>query len=108
MSGAEPGLSRRGPPPRPLLRGWKGGGHRGTWGSPCFLSPPMSAIVALTTQNTAEVTAVQEVPPEFVTAQLEAVFSDIGVDAAKTGMLFSAPLIEAVADRLSENAVPLV
>ena len=68
----------------------------------------MSAIVALTAQNTAEVTAVQELPPEFVTAQLEAVFSDIGGDAAKTGMLFSAPLVEAVADFLSENVVPLV
>ena len=49
----------------------------------------MSAIVALTAQNTVGVTAVHELPPEFVVAQLEAVFSDIGVDAAKTGMLFS-------------------
>ena len=49
----------------------------------------MSAIVALTAQNTVGVTSVQEVAPEFVEAQLEAVFSDIGVDAAKTGMLFS-------------------
>ena len=49
-----------------------------------------SAIVALTAQNTVGVTDVLEVPPEFVRAQLEAVFSDIGVDAAKTGMLFSA------------------
>ena len=51
----------------------------------------MSAIVALTAQNTVGVTAVHEVPPAFVVAQLEAVFSDIGVDAAKTGMLFSRP-----------------
>ncbi len=49
-----------------------------------------TAIVALTAQNTVGVTGVLEVPPEFVRAQLEAVFSDIGVDAAKTGMLFSA------------------
>ena len=49
----------------------------------------MSAIVALTAQNTTGVTAVHEVPPEFVVAQLDAVFADIGVDAAKTGMLFS-------------------
>jgi hydroxymethylpyrimidine/phosphomethylpyrimidine kinase len=68
----------------------------------------MSAIVALTAQNTTGVTAVHEVPPEFVTAQLEAVFDDLGVDAAKTGMLFSAPLIEAVADFLAEHPVPLV
>src|SRR5213075_233066 len=56
-----------------------------------------SAIVALTAQNTTGVTAVHEVPPEFVRAQLVAVFGDIGVDAAKTGMLFSAPIIETVA-----------
>ena len=49
----------------------------------------MSAIVALTAQNTVAVTAIHELPPEFVVAQLDAVFSDIGVDAAKTGMLFS-------------------
>ncbi len=48
-----------------------------------------SAIVALTAQNTVEVTAVHEVPPDFIRAQLEAIFTDIGVDAAKTGMLFS-------------------
>jgi hydroxymethylpyrimidine/phosphomethylpyrimidine kinase len=68
----------------------------------------LSAIVALTAQNTVGVTAVHEVPPEFVRAQLEAVFDDIGVDAAKTGMLFSAPVIEAVADYLGEHPVPLV
>ncbi len=68
----------------------------------------MSAIVALTAQNTVGVTAVHEVPPEFVRAQLEAVFSDIGVDAAKTGMLFSVPLIETVADVLEARRVPLV
>jgi hydroxymethylpyrimidine/phosphomethylpyrimidine kinase len=68
----------------------------------------MSAIVALTAQNTAGVTAVHEAPPEFVRAQLEAVFGDIGVDAAKTGMLFSAPIIEAVGAFLGEHPVPLV
>ena len=67
----------------------------------------MSAIVALTAQNTVGVTAVHEAPPAFVTAQLEAVFADIGVDAAKTGMLFSR-LIEAVADFLEAHPVPLV
>jgi hydroxymethylpyrimidine/phosphomethylpyrimidine kinase len=68
----------------------------------------MSAVVALTAQNTAGVTAIHELPPEFVTAQLAAVFDDIGVDGAKTGMLFSARLIEAVADFLEEHRVPLV
>jgi hydroxymethylpyrimidine kinase/phosphomethylpyrimidine kinase len=68
----------------------------------------MSAIVALTAQNTLGVRAVQELPPGFVEAQLESVFSDIGVDAAKTGMLFSRELIETVADFLALHRVPLV
>jgi hydroxymethylpyrimidine/phosphomethylpyrimidine kinase len=68
----------------------------------------MSAIVALTAQNTVGVTAVHEAPPEFVRAQLEAVFSDLGVDAAKTGMLFSREAIETVADFLPGQPVPLV
>src|SRR5256714_14057336 len=68
----------------------------------------MSVIVALTAQNTRGVTAVLEAPPEFVRAQLDAVFSDLGVDAAKTGMLFSRELIDTVADFLAANPVPLV
>jgi len=68
----------------------------------------MSAIVALTAQNTVGVLAVHELPDAFVTAQLEAVFADIGVDGAKTGMLFSRRVIEAVADYLAANRVPLV
>ena len=68
----------------------------------------MSALVALTAQNTVAVTAVHELPSEFVVAQLEAVFDDIGVDAAKTGMLFSRRLIETVADFLAAHPVPLV
>jgi hydroxymethylpyrimidine/phosphomethylpyrimidine kinase len=68
----------------------------------------LSALVALTAQNTVVVTAVHELPPEFVVAQLEAVFDDIGVDAAKTGMLFSRRLIETVAGFLEAHPVPLV
>ena len=68
----------------------------------------MTAIVALTAQNTLGVTAVQELPPAFVEAQLQAVFDDIGVDAAKTGMLFSRELIDSVADFLAVHPVPLV
>ena len=64
----------------------------------------MTAIVALTAQNTVGVTAIAELPPEFVRAQIDAVLDDIGADAAKTGMLFSAPLISAVADALGERA----
>ena len=67
-----------------------------------------SAIVALTAQNTVSVTGVHEAPPAFVRAQLDAIVDDIGVDAAKTGMLFSARIIEAVADFLDEQDVPLV
>jgi hydroxymethylpyrimidine/phosphomethylpyrimidine kinase len=67
-----------------------------------------TAIVALTAQNTLGVTAVHELPPEFVVAQLEAVFSDIGADAAKTGMLFSRRIVDAVAGELEAQRVPLV
>src|SRR5437879_11879948 len=67
-----------------------------------------SALVALTAQNTVAVTAVHELPPAFVREQLEAVFDDIGVESAKTGMLFSRASIEAVADFLEGRAVPLV
>jgi hydroxymethylpyrimidine/phosphomethylpyrimidine kinase len=67
-----------------------------------------SAIVALTAQNTTGVTAVHELPPDFVRAQLDAVYGDIGIDSAKTGMLFSRAVIEAVADFLEGRDVPLV
>src|SRR5512146_898178 len=67
-----------------------------------------SVLVALTAQNTVGVTAIHELPPEFVTAQLAAVFGDIGVHAAKTGMFFSRTLIETVADWLAEHPTPLV
>src|SRR5207253_10296041 len=63
---------------------------------------------ALTAQNTRAVTAIHELPPAFVVAQLDAVFDDIGVDAAKTGMLFSRTIIETVAAYLRERPVPLV
>ena len=68
----------------------------------------MSAIVALTAQNTLGVTAIHELPPAFVHAQIDAVLDDIGADAAKTGMLFSADLIEAVAQALAPRNLPLV
>ena len=67
-----------------------------------------SVLVALTAQNTVGVSAIHELPPAFVRAQLDAVFSDIGVDAAKTGMLFSRALIETVAEYLESHPVPLV
>jgi len=67
-----------------------------------------SVLVALTAQNTTGVTAIHELPSEFVRAQLDAVFSDIGVDAAKTGMLFSRGIIQTVAGYLLAHPVPLV
>jgi hydroxymethylpyrimidine/phosphomethylpyrimidine kinase len=67
-----------------------------------------SVLVALTAQNTVAVTAIHELPPAFVVAQLDAVFDDIGVDAAKTGMLFSRAIIDTVAAYLRDRSVPLV
>jgi hydroxymethylpyrimidine/phosphomethylpyrimidine kinase len=68
-----------------------------------------SAITAITAQNTVGVRAVHEIPAEIVAAQIDAVLDDIGADAAKTGMLSSAPIIEAVADRLrARSFAPLV
>jgi hydroxymethylpyrimidine/phosphomethylpyrimidine kinase len=57
----------------------------------------MSALTAITAQNTREVRAVLDLPPEMVEAQIVAVLEDIGADAAKTGMLANASIIEAVA-----------
>lgn len=61
-----------------------------------------SAVTAITAQNTCGVSAVQGIDPEVVAAQIRAVSSDIGVDAAKTGMLFSAEIITAVASTIQE------
>ena len=67
-----------------------------------------SALVALTAQNTVGVTAIHELPPDFIVAQLAAIFDDIGVYAAKTGMLFSREIIETVAGYLEPRRVSLV
>jgi len=66
----------------------------------------MSVITALTAQNTQTVSAIHPVPAAFVIAQLEAVLTDIGVDAVKIGMLHSAEIIRAVADTLRRFQVP--
>lgn len=63
----------------------------------------MSAITALTAQNTRGVSAIEPASPEFVAAQIEAVLTDIGSDTAKTGMLFSAAIIRVVAAALREQ-----
>ena len=64
-----------------------------------------SAVTAITAQNTLGVQAIHEVPAEVVAAQIDAVLSDIGADAVKTGMLFSTAIIEAGADRLRAHGV---
>jgi hydroxymethylpyrimidine/phosphomethylpyrimidine kinase len=68
----------------------------------------MTAITALTAQNTLGVDAVMPVPPEMVLAQIDAVVRDIGVDAVKIGMIGSAETAEAVAGRLADIAAPVV
>ena len=60
----------------------------------------MSAITALTAQNTTGVTAIQESTPEFLKQQLDAIFEDIYPDAVKIGMVSSCELIRVIADRL--------
>ncbi|AGW12284.1 putative phosphomethylpyrimidine kinase [Megalodesulfovibrio gigas DSM 1382 = ATCC 19364] len=67
-----------------------------------------TVITALTAQNGLGVTGIHAPPPEFVAAQLDAVLTGFPIAAAKTGMLFSAAIIEAVADRLAGTAFPLV
>ena len=67
-----------------------------------------SAIVAITAQNTLGVRAVQEVSPDVVRAQIDAVMEDIGADAAKTGMLASPEIIAAVAERARHWCLRLV
>jgi hydroxymethylpyrimidine/phosphomethylpyrimidine kinase len=69
----------------------------GVWG--------MSAITSITVQNTQGVTGLSDVPAEIVGAQIRSVVADIGVDAAKTGMLSSSEIIEAVADAVEETGV---
>jgi hydroxymethylpyrimidine/phosphomethylpyrimidine kinase len=69
-----------------------------------------SVIAALTAQNTRGVTAIHDVPPDFVTAQIDAVFSDLAVGAVKIGMLSSPRIVETVArglERWNQHAIVL-
>ena len=68
----------------------------------------MTAVTAITAQNTAAVTAVHTVPAEVIGAQVKAVAQDIGIDAIKIGMLGTAGTIEAVADALKGLKAPVV
>jgi hydroxymethylpyrimidine/phosphomethylpyrimidine kinase len=67
-----------------------------------------SAVTAVTAQNTLGVTAWQALPTDLVTAQIEAVASDIGAHAVKTGMLANAAIVEAVAAAIESLDLPLV
>ena len=62
----------------------------------------MSAVTALTAQNTTGVFGILESTPEFLASQLDCVFTDIRPDAVKTGMVSSSALIEVIADKLTE------
>lgn len=68
----------------------------------------MSVITAVTAQNTCGVTTVQDITPEVVTAQIEAVFEDIRVDAVKIGMLSRPETIKAIATCLKKYAPPII
>ncbi len=68
----------------------------------------MSVLTALTAQNTVAVTSIHDVPLEFIAAQIDAVFSDIGVDAVKTGMLSNTEVVKLVASKMSEYKPPIV
>ena len=68
----------------------------------------LSAITAVTAQNTLGVTAVETLSADLVTAQIEAVMSDLGADAAKTGMLANAAIVEAVAAAVEALQIPLL
>lgn len=61
----------------------------------------MSAITALTAQNTTGVTSIMEVTPQFLAEELDCIFTDIYPDAIKTGMVSSSELIEVIADKLT-------
>jgi hydroxymethylpyrimidine/phosphomethylpyrimidine kinase len=65
----------------------------------------MSVVTALTAQNTLGVQEIHEVPPAFVAAQFDAVATDIGIDAAKTGMLANSEIIRLVAGKIREYGI---
>jgi hydroxymethylpyrimidine kinase/phosphomethylpyrimidine kinase len=68
----------------------------------------MAAITAITAQNTVAVRAVQDIDPDMVKAQIDAVAEDIGVDAVKTGMLHTHEIIKAVAEQIEKYDFPTV
>jgi hydroxymethylpyrimidine/phosphomethylpyrimidine kinase len=110
-STTEPSVTR--PPTALTIAGSDSGGGAGLQADlKTFLAcrvHGMCAVTAVTVQNSLGVTGIHEVPPDVVAAQIRAVADDIGVDAAKTGMLAGADIIAAVVDALgSVDVGPLV
>lgn len=66
----------------------------------------MSAVTAVTAQNTVEVSGVAEIAPDLVAAQIDAVAADIGIDAAKTGMLANSAIVLAVSEAIGRHRIP--
>ncbi|MDP9398028.1 MAG: bifunctional hydroxymethylpyrimidine kinase/phosphomethylpyrimidine kinase [Actinomycetota bacterium] len=104
------GAGRTGPPPRALtIAGSDSGGGAGLQADLktflCCGVHGMSAVTAVTVQNSRGVSGFYELPPQAVAEQIEAVVTDIGADATKTGMLASAAIIEAVADTVQRLRV---
>ena len=63
----------------------------------------MSAFASITAQNTTTVTAIHDIPPEMVKAQIDTVISDIEVHVAKTGMLHTVAIIKVVAEEIKKQ-----
>jgi len=111
MAEAPDSVSPSGQPPRPArlltIAGSDSGGGAGIQADlktfAAHSAYGMSALTAVTAQNTVAVTAVHPLPPEMVAAQIDAVFDDLGVDGVKIGMLADAGIVTAVAGRLAHH-----
>jgi hydroxymethylpyrimidine/phosphomethylpyrimidine kinase len=104
-------MNERAPRPRALtIAGSDSGGGAGIQADLKTFSAlgafGMTAITAVTVQNTKGVARYEELPASIVADQIRAVAGDIGVDAAKTGMLASASIVEAVAETVDEMRIP--
>src|SRR6266508_2110637 len=101
-------LSRDDERPRALaIAGSDSGGGAGIQADlKTFAALGVYGMSAVTVENTKGVSGYEELSPQTVADQIRAVVTDIGVDAAKTGMLASAAIVEAVADAVAETRVP--
>ena len=68
----------------------------------------MTVITSVTAQNTIELKKIHDVPIDMIKAQIDALLSDIGIDAVKTGMLHTKEIVEVVADKIGKQNLPLV